>query len=96
MFAGGLVRRRTDYTATDNMSRLSTRPMLLAALALLVLALPASAVETPSSAPLFGSYWSSFIEHWGNYFKKQNGVIMAALGVGVVSLFIITRGKWKK
>ena len=92
---------RLDFTrvrdlSSDAMSRHSTRPMLLAALALLVLALPASAADAPSSAPLFAGYWSSFIEHWGNYFKKQNGVIMAALGLGAVSLFIITRGKWKK
>ena len=29
-------------------------------------------------------------------FQKQNGVVMGVLGVGAVSLFIITRGKWKK
>ena len=29
-------------------------------------------------------------------FQKQNGVVMGVLGVGVVALFIITRGKWHK
>lgn len=72
-----------------------TRHFLLALLALVALALPASAADSPSPA-LIGDYWGSFVEHWSNYFMKQNGVIMAALGLGVVSLFIITRGKWKK
>ena len=78
------------------MTRPSYLPLVLAAFTLLALALPASAADAPSAAPLFGGYWSDFIEHWGNYFKKQNGVVMAALGLGAVSLFIITRGKWKK
>jgi hypothetical protein len=43
-----------------------------------------------------GSYWRGFIKWWVELFKSQNGVVMIALGVGVVSLFIITRGKWKK
>jgi len=77
------------------MNRSPNLPLFVAALAVLAFALPASAADAPSSAPLLG-YWSAFIEHWGNYFKKQNGVIMAALGLGAVSLFIITRGKWKK
>ena len=80
---------------TNIMSRSNSHHLILAAFALLALAMPASAAD-PSSAPLFGGYWSSFLDHWGDYFKKQNGVIMAALGLGVVSLFIITRGKWKK
>jgi hypothetical protein len=46
--------------------------------------------------PLFGGYWSSFVDHWAGYFGQQNGVIMAALGLGALSLLIITRGKWKK
>lgn len=78
------------------MKRTLILPMLLAAFAVLAIALPASAADTSSHAPILGSYWSAFVEHWGNYFKKQNGVIMAALGLGAVSLFIITRGKWKK
>ena len=45
---------------------------------------------------MFGGYWTGFWEHWGGYFKQQSGVVMIALGVGAVSLFIITRGKWKK
>jgi hypothetical protein len=73
-----------------------TRPLLVA-LALALSAGPAAAAPPgPPAAPLFASYWSSFLDHWGDFFKKQNGIVMAALGVGAVSLFIITRGKWLK
>lgn len=41
-------------------------------------------------------YWQGFLDHWGGVFQKQNGVVMGALLIGVVCLFIITRGKWKK
>jgi hypothetical protein len=65
---------------------------LLVALGVVVTPSPAAA---SSGGPVFG-YWSEFLDHWGGYFKKQSGVVMIALGVGAVSLFIITRGKWKK
>ena len=78
-----------------------TRP--LTALALLavaaVLLTPAAASAADGSAPLgmmFHSYWRGFLDFWGGSLKKQNGIVLAALGVGVISLFIITRGKWKK
>ena len=68
-------------------------PALLVGLA--VALTPAPAVAS-AGGPVFGGYWTGFWEHWSSYFKQQNGVVMIALGVGVVSLFIITRGKWKK
>ena len=71
----------------------------VAALALALTASPAAAspTATPVSAtPLLGGYWQEFWDHWTGLLKKQNGVIMAALGVGAVSLIIITRGKWRK
>ena len=71
-----------------------TRSLLVAA-ALAASAGPAAAAPTPV-APLFGGYASQFLDHWAEFFKKQNGIVMAALGVGAVSLFIITRGKWVK
>jgi hypothetical protein len=67
---------------------------LLVALALAASAGPAAAA--PAATPLFGGYVSQFLDHWADFFKKQNGIVMAALGVGAVSLFIITRGKWVK
>ena len=62
----------------------------------------ALAVLTPSLAAasaggaVFGGYWQNFLDHWLGYFEKQQGVVLIALGVGALSLFIITRGKWKK
>jgi len=69
---------------------------LLVAVALAASAAPAAAASAAPAAPLFGGYTSNFLDHWADFFKKQNGIIMAALGVGAVSLFIITRGKWLK
>jgi hypothetical protein len=67
----------------------------LAACAVPLLAGPVAASEPGS--PVFAlSYWDGFLEHWSEVFQKQNGVVLAALLVGAVCLFIITRGKWKK
>lgn len=68
--------------------------MLLAATATPVAAVEATAATAAS--PLFGSYWQGFVDHWFGQLKHQNGVVLFALGIGAVSLFIITRGKWKK
>jgi hypothetical protein len=68
--------------------------MSLAFLLLLASAHPLSAAE-PHGA-LFAGYWTGFVEHWTKVFQQQNGIGMAILGLGVVAIFIITRGKWKK
>ena len=72
-------------------------PLFLAAFVVLLLAGPALAGgPADTGAPLLGAgYWDGFFEHWSGVMQKQNGVIMAALLVGAVCLFIITRGKWK-
>ena len=77
---------------------LRTLPLLaLAALAVLGTAAPALAgAGSPAATPLIAGYWSDFIDHWSGVFQKQNGVVMAALLIGAVCLFIITRGKWQK
>jgi hypothetical protein len=66
----------------------------LSLMGILGFAKPASAAE-PQSA-LFAGYWSGFVEHWGKVFQQQDGISMAIVGLGVVAIFIITRGKWKK
>jgi hypothetical protein len=81
---------------TMSLNRATFRHILFAALALLALAAPVAAADSPSPAPLFGGYWAEFVEHWRGFFQNQNGIVMTALGVGALSLFIITRGKWKK
>lgn len=65
-------------------------------LALAVTVVTPSPVAAASGGPVFAGYWAEFIDHWFGYFSKQKGVVLIALGVGAVSLFIITRGKWKK
>jgi TrbC/VIRB2 pilin len=70
------------------------RSLALAVLLLLTLAGPAAAADP--GGPVFGSYWQSFLEYWKGMFQKQSGVVMGVLGVGVIALFIITRGKWRK
>lgn len=75
--------------------------LLLTALTVAFTANPLAAADAVSLAtaqptPLFAGYWHSFLEHWSGVFQKQNGIVMAALIVGVVCLFIITRGKWRK
>jgi hypothetical protein len=72
--------------------------LLLAAAAFALTAGPASAApgDVAGATPLFGGYWRAFLDHWGGVLQQQNGIIMVALGLGAVSLFIITRGKWKK
>jgi Spy/CpxP family protein refolding chaperone len=77
------------------------RLALLAVLGLALSHAPAQAsalppAAAPSAQPLYASYWDGFVDHWGGKMKKQNGIIMLVLGVGAVSLFIITRGKWLK
>jgi hypothetical protein len=67
----------------------------LVTLAAVFTAGPVAAAE-PGTPVFAASYWEGFIEHWSGVFQKQNGVVMAALIVGAVCLFIITRGKWRK
>jgi hypothetical protein len=64
----------------------------------LMTASPRPAAAAPPAAAVFAreSYWDGFADFWVGRLKRQDGIVMVALGVGVVSLFIITRGKWKK
>lgn len=61
---------------------------------LLLFARPAFAA--PAKPGSGGGYWSQFIEHWQKVFQEQDGIAMAVVVVGIVSIFIITRGKWQK
>jgi hypothetical protein len=69
--------------------------LILATLLVPLLASPAAASEGGGPA-VFGSYWQSFVDYWKAFMQKQNGIVMAVLGLGAVALFIITRGKWQK
>lgn len=73
------------------------RPVRAFALALILVAnsaAPAQAAPPGAAPPL--AYWGDFVDHWFGKLRRQNGVVVAALGVGAISLFIITRGKWLK
>lgn len=77
-------------------ARLLPVALLLAALGLAATAAPAAAADGPAAPALASAYWQGFIDHWRGTLKKQNGIVLATLGVGAISLFIITRGKWQK
>ena len=59
-------------------------------------ALGLAALPARAGDGLVGSYWGGFKEFWVGAVQRQNGVILALLGFGVVCIFIITRSKAKK
>ena len=65
-------------------------------LALAALGFAANPVSASDSTLIASGYWAGFWDFWGGQFKKQDRIVLFALGVGGVSLFIITRGQWKK
>ena len=44
----------------------------------------------------FSLYWRNFLEYWHRVLVTENGIVMSVLLVGVVAIFILTRGKWRK
>ncbi len=81
------------------MTRRVLRPLLAAALLGLALTAPAPAAAAagPPPAPLAKTdYWEGFTEFWTGRLKRTDGVVLLALTVGAVSLFIITRTRWRK
>ena len=82
--------------AHDTRVHTMRHPVLLLAAFLFVATAGTASASTGGVGPVFGSYWDQFVEHWLGGLKKQNGVVVAALCVGLLSLFIITRGKWRK
>jgi hypothetical protein len=71
------------------MSR-SRFPFLLAFLTVIFV------LPSPVLASGLGTYWYGFKKFWGEVFGSVGGVVLIALVVGVISIFIITRGKWRK
>ena len=45
---------------------------------------------------LASAYSEEFKEYWVGAFRKQNGIVLFVLGLGALSVFIITRSKAKK
>ncbi|VTS08154.1 hypothetical protein [Tuwongella immobilis] len=52
------------------------------------------------ASPLLGSkvsqYWEGFKEYWWGFVRRQDGAVLLVLCVGAASIFLVTRGKWKK
>jgi len=60
-------------------------------------AIGAAACLLAAPTPVFASgYWHGFVKFWTSFVARTDGVVLVALIVGVISLFIITRGKWGK
>jgi membrane protein YdbS with pleckstrin-like domain len=69
------------------LSRSTWRLAVLAAVSLFLL------VPTPAFA---GGYWTAFTKYWSSFVADADGVIVTVIIVGIISLLIITRGKWAK
>ena len=53
--------------------------------------------DAAAADPLLASaYLEEFKEYWVGAFRKQNGIVLFVLGLGALSVFIITRSKAKK
>jgi len=63
------------------------RPAALLAAGLLLLA------PTPAFA---SGYWTGFKRFWTDFIADQDGVVLVAIVVGIISLLIITRVKGNK
>jgi hypothetical protein len=73
-------------------------PLAIAAAAWLAWVSAATAAPPgPTALPPADSFsWSGFVEYWRHYVNNGNRVIQVVMLVAVASLFIITRGKWRK
>lgn len=72
------------------------RPLVPCALASITLLSAAPRARAAGPGALVAGYASDFYDHWAGVFKQQNSIVMMALLLGAVSIFIITRGKWRK
>jgi hypothetical protein len=71
----------------SKLHRTGWRPAVIAAAGCLLVA------PTPAFA---GGYWTGFQKFWSAFLANTQGVVGTAIIVGLISLFIITRGKWSK
>jgi hypothetical protein len=71
-------------------------PIILACIALALILLSPSVAMASETCFAAQSYWIGFRDYWFGFFKSQNNMVFAILGIGALCIFIITRGKWKK
>jgi hypothetical protein len=41
-------------------------------------------------------YWHNFWDYWRHTLLSQNGIVTCTVLFGMLGIFIITRGKWRK
>ena len=78
------------------MTTSALRRFAFAFLAVALLAVDASAAEPLFARSAMERHWIGFQEYWGGAFKSQSAITMIVIGTGLVSMFIITRAKWRK
>ena len=78
------------------MRRRLTAGLLTAGLLLLTAGQAVAASPAVFAATSGPSFWSRFKQHWASTLAAQNGVTLIVVLCGILSLFIITRGKWKR
>ncbi len=78
------------------MTTSTLRRFAFALLAIAILAAEASAAEPLFARSALERHWIGFKEYWGGAFKSQSAITMIVIGTGLVSMFIITRAKWRK
>lgn len=57
-----------------------------------VLLAPAPAAAAGPTLFAKSGYWQAFIDFWVSGVQKQNGIVLLAVGIGIVAIIIITRG----
>jgi hypothetical protein len=65
---------------------------LLASLFTLCCPAFASAAERMSNQ----GYWIGFRDYWFGMVRKQDNMVVVVVLIGLLCIFILTRGKWKK
>ena len=78
------------------MTTSALRRFAFAFLSVALLAVEASAAEPLFARTAMERHWIGFQEYWGGAFKSQSAITMIVIGTGLVSMFIITRAKWRK
>ena len=78
------------------MTKITLRRFAFAIMAVALLAVDASAAQPLFARSAIERHWIGFQEYWGGAFKSQSAITMIVIGTGLVSMFIITRAKWRK
>jgi hypothetical protein len=79
------------------MFNLGLTPMRRSSFLFVVAALMAFATPAAAAQPLsMEGFWAGFRKFWSGVFGEAQGVVGIAILTGIIGIFIITRGKWRK